>query len=94
MSPRAFEDCETVMSCMQDVISLIGETLQIEDQAQEFDADTPLLGHIPELDSMAVVTLITSIEEQFDITIEDDEISADAFATVGTLAEFVDEKLK
>ena len=82
------------MSCMKDIIVLIGETLQIEKKAQEFDTNTPLLGHIPELDSMAVITLITSIEEQFDITIDDDEISADAFATVGTLTEFVDEKLK
>jgi acyl carrier protein len=81
------------MACIHDVITLIGETLQIKDQAQAFDADTPLLGHIPELDSMAVVTLITSMEEQFDIMIDDDEISADTFATVGTLAAFVDEKL-
>ena len=52
-----------------------------------------MLGAIPELDSMAVVTLITTMEEQYCIQIDDDEISADTFATVGTLARFLGDKL-
>ena len=58
-----------------------------------FTAATPLLGAIPELDSMAVVTLITSLEEQFGITVDDDDISGDTFASVGSLAAFVADKL-
>ena len=54
-----------------------------------FDATTPLLGALPELDSMAVVTLITTIEERFGIVVDDDEISGDTFATVGSVTEFV-----
>lgn len=55
--------------------------------------DTALLGSLPQLDSMAVVTLLTALEESFGIAIFDDEISARHFATVGTLAAFVQSKL-
>ncbi len=41
-----------------EVRQLIGEILQLGDRAQKFGPDTPLLGSIPEFDSMAVVTLI------------------------------------
>ena len=58
----------------------------------DFTADTPLLGSIPELDSMAVVQIITAIEEQLGVTVNDDEISAETFATLGSLARFIAEK--
>ncbi len=54
----------------------------------------PLLGSMPELDSMAVVAVITALEDHFGFEVDDDEISADTFATVGTLAAFVEEKTK
>ncbi|HEU4371926.1 MAG TPA: phosphopantetheine-binding protein, partial [Telluria sp.] len=52
-----------------------------------------LLGSIPELDSMAVVNLITALEEQFGISVDDDEISATTFETLGSLTAFVQQKL-
>ena len=55
-----------------------------------FKDDTPLIGSIPELDSMAVVGILTAIEEASGISISDDEVSADAFETLGTLARFVE----
>ena len=55
--------------------------------------ETQLLGSLPELDSMAVVNLIIALEQQFNITVEDDEISASHFATVDTLTTFVESKL-
>jgi acyl carrier protein len=57
------------------------------------DQSTPLLGSVPELDSMAVAGVITALEEHFGIQIHDDEISARHFATLGTLNEFVQSKL-
>jgi len=45
------------------------------------------------LDSMAVVTLITTLEEQLGITVEDDEIDGATFATVGSLVDFVTQQL-
>ena len=57
-----------------------------------FTADTPLLGSIPELDSMAVVGILAAIEDSAGITIPDDEVSAEVFATFGTLSDFVESR--
>ena len=81
------------MATIDDVKNILKSTLQLGDAAEKFDASTPLLGSIPELDSMAVVTVITSLEEAFDIFVEDDDINADTFETVGSLSDFVDKKL-
>ena len=72
---------------------LIGEILQLGERAQVFELDTPLLGSIPEFDSMAVVTLIHALEQQFGIQIADDEIGAETFETVGKVYEFVRDKV-
>ena len=58
-----------------------------------FGPDTALLGALPELDSMAVVTLINTMEERFGIAVSDDEISGDTFACVDSLTRFVAAKL-
>lgn len=81
------------MSTIEEVKSLLGEVLQIGERAQTFDVDTGLFGSIPELDSMAVATLIAGLEDRFGFIVEDDEISAETFGTVGTLTSYVDEKL-
>jgi len=78
---------------INDVKRVLGTTLQIGARADAMTESTPLLGAIPELDSMAVVSLITALEEQFGIAVDDDEIGAEAFETVGSLAAFVERKL-
>ena len=82
------------MAVIDDVKAVLGETLQLGDRAKGFTPATPLFGAIAEFDSMAVVTVVTALEERFGIFIEDDEIEADVFATVGSLANFVDQKLE
>lgn len=42
---------------------------------------------------MAVVSVLTAIEEEFGISVDDDEISASIFETVGSLVAFVESKL-
>ena len=54
-----------------------------------FYDDTPLLGAIPELDSMAVVGILTAVEEELGATIDDDEISAEIFGSFGSLVDFL-----
>lgn len=76
-----------------EVRQLIGEILQLGDRVRKLGPDSPLLGGIPEFDSMAVVTLINALEERFDIQIADDEISAETFETVGRVHEFVRDKI-
>ncbi|HEX7821301.1 MAG TPA: phosphopantetheine-binding protein [Sphingobium sp.] len=58
-----------------------------------FDADTPLFGALPELDSMAVATVLTEMEDKLDILIDDDDIDAEVFETFGNLVAFAQGKL-
>lgn len=78
---------------LEDVQNLLADVLSLsESMRRGLTEQTALLGNLPELDSMAVVNLITALEERFGITIDDDEIGASTFATVGTLADFVRRK--
>ncbi|WP_102797881.1 acyl carrier protein [Bowmanella denitrificans] len=74
------------------VRNIIISTLQLDEDTQ-FEQDSPLLGAIAEFDSMAIVTVLTSLEESFDFTVDDDEISADVFETFGSLVNFVEAKI-
>ena len=39
-----------------------------------------------------MVTVLTLMEERFDVEIGDDEVDAETFETLGTLVEFVESK--
>jgi len=62
------------------------------DRVAEFDRESGLFGHLPELDSMAVATLLTEIEDRLHITIEDDEVEGEMLETYGALLAFVEAK--
>jgi acyl carrier protein len=79
-------------STLEAVKAVIVKTLGIEDRAATLNASTPLFGSMPELDSLAVVELATSLEEQFGFEIDGSEFTGEIFETVGTLAEFVEKK--
>ncbi len=81
------------MDIKGEVVSVLDEVLSLKGRASGFTLDTPLLGAIPELDSMAVVALITTLEERFGFTVEDDEIDGTVFASLATLVDFVRGKL-
>jgi acyl carrier protein len=81
------------MHSIEQVKILLAETLNLGQRINNLRADSYLLGSIPELDSMAVVNIVAALEEQFGIVIEDDELTASIFDTVGSLAAFVDQKL-
>ncbi len=81
------------MDVQQAVIRIIDDVLSLRGRGAKFTRQTPLLGGVPEFDSMAVVALVAALEEQLGISIEDDEISATTFASVGALVDFVTEKL-
>ncbi len=70
---------------VEDVKAVLVETLGIEDRAASIDATTPLLGSLPELDSMAVLELVIALEERFDIVVEDDDVTAEVFETLDSL---------
>ena len=82
------------MKYLEEVKTLLIDVLNLGPAGQALTADSPLLGSLPELDSMAVVTLIGALDEHFGIAIDDDDISASTFATLGSLAAFVEERVQ
>lgn len=81
------------MDVTRETLNVLDEVLSLGGRAAAFTRDTHLLGAIPELDSMAVVTLITTLEERFGIMVDDDDIDGDTFASVGSLVDFVSQKM-
>ncbi|MBC7454775.1 MAG: acyl carrier protein [Massilia sp.] len=71
------------------VKKILSDVLHLGDAGLVLNASSPLLGSLPELDSMAVISLIAALEEQFGIAVDDDEISASTFDTLGSLSAFV-----
>lgn len=78
---------------IDEIREILRSTLQLGDRADQLTEGSPLLGAIPEFDSMAVVTVLTMVEEEFGFEIDDDEVSAEIFETVGSLAAFVSAKV-
>jgi len=74
--------------------ALLADTLGL-DRARiaGFTEQTGLFGALPEVDSLAVATLLTGLEERLGFLIEDDDVEAEDFATFGTLLAFVRRKV-
>lgn len=81
------------MQYFEDVKNILCDTLGLTGPARSLTPDSALMGSISEFDSMAVVNVLTALEEHFGITVEDDEISAATFETLGSLVQFVERKL-
>lgn len=81
------------MDVKKEVLGVIDEILGLKGRTAGFSMDTPLLGNLPELDSMAVVSVLTGLEDRFGIVVEDDDVDGSTFATVGSLVNFVQAKL-
>ncbi len=76
-----------------ELIRILREVLLLGDRVNSLDSSSRLLGGIPEFDSMAVVSLVTAIEDFFEIEFDDEEITEKSFETVGALASIVSRKL-
>jgi len=72
-----------------DLRAILHDALQLGDEALHFNAQTPLLGSLPQLDSMGVLAVLTALDQQLGLQIHDDEIDASLFETFGTLTAFV-----
>jgi acyl carrier protein len=76
----------TVRAVLADILGLDTE------RVAAFTADTPLFGALPELDSMAVASVLTELEDRLAILIEDDEIDGEMLETFGALVQFAARK--
>jgi acyl carrier protein len=81
------------MVSLEEIKAIIGDVLQIADRMDDLGIDDPLLGGVPEFDSMAVVAILTTIEDNYGVMIDDDEVSAEHFESIASLLEFVNSKV-
>lgn len=74
--------------------AILASKLEVsEDTLKSIGPDTALLGKGVGLDSMETLTLVTEIEEAFEIEILDRELSEELFRSLQVLADFVRERL-
>jgi acyl carrier protein len=78
---------------LAEVRNILSRTLQLGERGPLLERGSVLLGNLPELDSMAVVHVLAALEEHFGLVVSDDDVSADTFASLGALADFVEAKL-
>lgn len=76
----------TLRALLVDVLGLS------KDRVDSFNEETELFGALPELDSMAVATLLTGLEDRLGMLIEDDDVEAEDFMTFGRLLAFARRK--
>ena len=84
---RTSDMTNAIRDLLRDVLGLSQE------RVDAFDADTLLFGALPELDSMAVASLLTEMEDRLGILIEDDDFDGETFETFGTLVAFAETKV-
>ncbi len=77
------------MTKLEKLNAILADLLKLD--TSEFNESTELLGALPEFDSMAVVGLITAMEETFGITVNDDDLDAELFATAGSILTYIDQ---
>jgi acyl carrier protein len=77
----------------QQVLQVLASVLNLGGRASQLTLESPLLGALPELDSISVVSMLTALEDRFGITVEDDDVDGRTFATLGNLVAFVEAKL-
>ena len=72
---------------------MIIDTLRLEEiTAEEIKDDAPLFKEGLGLDSIDALELVVAIENIFNVIIEDEDVGKRAFASVNTLARFIQEE--
>ena len=90
IAPSGFNNPVNIQA---EVLNVLDDVLSLRGRAKTFNAETPLLGAVPELDSMAVVAILNAFEERFGFVVDDDDVDGRTFATVGSVVTFVAHKL-
>jgi acyl carrier protein len=71
------------------VTALLRDQLPESTNGRQLGEDTGLLGQGLGVDSVEVLELVGAIEEHFGLTIEDEDLKAEHFETIGTVVTFV-----
>ncbi len=80
------------MITLEQISHLLHDNLQIDHKDFQFTLNSQLIGALPEFDSMAILSVISAIESEYHVHLEDDEISAELFETVESLLTFINNK--
>lgn len=81
------------MKILQSVLQILDGELHLRGAALAFTTDTKLRGSLPQLDSMAIVSVITALEEQLGFEFPEDRLDGAIFETVGSLVDCVTDLL-
>ena len=77
------------MPTIEQVLAVLAKSVPIPEDMEAMGEHAPLLGAIPELDSLAITSIIMDLEKTFGIGFEADELDAQVFNTVGTLRDLI-----
>lgn len=77
------------MTVLESVLRIIDSELNLKGKALNFTEDTKLRGSLPQLDSMAIVSVITTLEEQLGFEFPEDQLDGAIFESVGSLVDCV-----
>ena len=69
---------------------ILVSNLQLENV--DLTPGTQIMGNFPQFNSLSIAGIVAAIEDEVGCTIEDEEITAELFETVGTLADFIASK--
>lgn len=86
-------NCIVSTANLERVRTVLVDALGAEQGSVGRDASAPLLGALTELDSMGIVVLLHALEKRFDVHIDDDDVTVEAFETLGSLTALVEAKL-
>ena len=78
---------------IETIRQIFRDEFQVDADPENFPASTKLFGGAPWFDSTAVITLITALEDQYGMEFDDDDITAEVFDTLQSLADFVASKI-
>ncbi|MFM9827402.1 MAG: acyl carrier protein [Sphingomonas sp.] len=79
---------QTVKEVLRDILGLS------ESRAAALTEDSGLFGTLPELDSMAVMGLLTELEDRLGILIDDEDVDGDMLSTFGALTRFAADRVR
>lgn len=75
------------------VVRVLISALALPPAAEQFGRTTALLGSVPQLDSMSVLSVVLALEQEFAIQIPEYDITAEEFESVGSLTDYVERRL-
>jgi acyl carrier protein len=80
------------LSTQQRIINLICEQIVVGVSADEVNNESSLIDDL-QLDSIQMIELITKLEGEFDIELDDEDMDFQFFSTINSLSGFVESKL-